>query len=65
MSMSRDFCESRARDAADAAATAQLDNVRERELRSEAAWRAMSDRIRETEIAREAREAVRLSAQPA
>lgn len=59
MSLNREFCDARAREAADAAADAKLVNVRERELRSEAAWRAMSDRILRTEMAREAKEAER------
>lgn len=59
MTMSRDFCDARAEEAATAAEGAKLDNVRDRELRSEAAWRAMSDRILRTEKAREQREAER------
>lgn len=59
MSLSREFCDARAREAANAAADATLVNVRDRELRSEAAWRAMSARIRHTELAREAKEAER------
>lgn len=65
MSLSREFCENRAQEAADAAADATLANVRDRELRSEAAWRAMSDRIRSTEIAREAKEAERAAGRAA
>lgn len=57
MSLSREFCDARALDAAVAAADATLVNVRNRELRSEAAWRAISDRIRRTQIARQARAA--------
>lgn len=56
MSFSPEFCDARAQDAAIAAAGATLANVRDRELRSETAWRAMSDRIRRTEAARAARE---------
>lgn len=56
MTLSRSFCDSRASEAATAAAGASLSNVRDRELRSEAAWRAMSDRILEMEKAREAKE---------
>jgi len=65
MSLSREFCDARAQDAADAAADATLSNVRDRELRSEAAWRAMSDRIRSTERAREAKEAERAATRAA
>lgn len=60
MAFTREYCDDRARDAAQAATLASLDNVRDRELRSEAAWRAMSERIRSTEEAREARDAQRL-----
>jgi hypothetical protein len=59
MTFSREFCDGRAVEAATAASNAQLDNVRDRELRSEAAWRAMSERIRQTEEARSVREAAR------
>lgn len=38
------------------AADAQLDNVRDRALRAEAAWSAMAARSRKTEAARDARE---------
>ena len=41
-----EFCEARAREAADEAGSTELGNVRERALRSEAAWRAMADRLR-------------------
>ena len=44
-----DFCESRAREAAEAASSAKLGNVRERELRSEAAWRAVANQIVQVE----------------
>lgn len=60
MSFSREFCDGRAVEAATAASSAMLDNVRQRELRSEAAWRAMSERIRQTEEARTVREAARV-----
>ena len=59
MAFTREYCDDRARDAAKAASLATLDNVRRRELRSEAAWREMSNRIRQTENARSAREAQR------
>ncbi|MBO9722810.1 MAG: hypothetical protein J7530_00390 [Novosphingobium sp.] len=52
MAFTRDFCEARAQEAADAASLAKLANVRDRELRSEAAWRAMSDQIRRIEEGR-------------
>lgn len=59
MAFTREYCDDRAREAALAASSAPLSNVRERELRSEAAWRAMSERIRQTEVARHAREVAR------
>ncbi len=45
----------RATDCRDQAATTDLANVRERCLRSEAAWAAMAQRSRRTEAARDAR----------
>lgn len=50
--------EALARSARDQAAAATLANVRERCLRSEAAWTAMAERSRRTEKARAARAAV-------
>lgn len=55
MAFTLDFCEARASEAAEAASKAYLDNVRDRELRSEAAWRAMANQILQTEKKREAR----------
>lgn len=57
MSISFEFATERADEAAQAAVSAQLDNVRERALRSEAAWRDMADRARKTEESRSKREA--------
>jgi len=57
MSISFEFATERAAEAAQAAETAELDNVRERALRSEAAWRDMADRARKTEESRAKREA--------
>ncbi|RYE46746.1 MAG: hypothetical protein EOP21_06125 [Hyphomicrobiales bacterium] len=68
MSISIEFCETRAEQAGDEARSASLENVRERALRSQAAWRAMADRaigiakakahkILETEQAQEREEA--------
>jgi hypothetical protein len=45
MTVTRDFYLNRADEAAAAAAASPLQNVRDRELRSEAAWRAMADRV--------------------
>ena len=50
MSLTIEFCEARAREAGDEADRASLANVRERALRSQAAWRAMADRA--TDIAK-------------
>ncbi|MET1755219.1 hypothetical protein ABVV53_07090 [Novosphingobium sp. RD2P27] len=57
MSISYEFATERAEEAALAAETAELDNVRDRALRSEAAWRDMAVRARKTEESRAKREA--------
>jgi pyrimidine deaminase RibD-like protein len=49
MSATVDFYLSRAAESAKAAAETTLDNVRQRCLRSEAAWRVMADRLTRTE----------------
>lgn len=60
-----EFCEARAREAASEAHDTILENVRNRALRSEAAWRAIGDRLARVRRKREAidaeRELVRLS----
>ncbi|MGN6357754.1 MAG: hypothetical protein ACTHLU_09780 [Novosphingobium sp.] len=56
MSQQRDFYLSRAEEARTGAEAAQLDNVRERWLRAEAAWTEMADRAERTEAARSERE---------
>ncbi|MCJ2179529.1 hypothetical protein [Novosphingobium album (ex Hu et al. 2023)] len=56
MAFSLDFCEARAREAAEAGSNAVLDNVRDRELRSEAAWRSMADQLEQVEKNRRQRE---------
>lgn len=43
---SYEFCTARADEAADAAAEALLDNVRERALRSEKTWRGLAEHAR-------------------
>ena len=53
MAFTYDFCRARARDEAEAAEAATLDNVRERALRSEAAWLAMAKREQMLTAARE------------
>jgi hypothetical protein len=47
MALSYEFLISRAEQAAQEAASAELENVRERELRSEAAWRTMANQVLE------------------
>lgn len=59
MSLSLEFCEQRAGEAASAAAGAALDNVRNRELRSEAAWRTLATQIRAVRDGRKAIETAR------
>lgn len=54
MSQDSDFFDQRAKDASELAGNAILDNVRDRELRSAAAWRAMADRARRVEKSRQA-----------
>jgi len=54
MSQGFDFYDERAKAAAAEAEAATLDNVRDRALRSEAAWRQMADRALTTEKDRKA-----------
>ena len=44
MTLTIEFCEARAKEAGNEAESASLENVRERALRSQAAWQAMADR---------------------
>ena len=53
MSQNFEFYNTRAKEAAAEAKAATLDNVRERALRSETAWREMADRARQMERDRE------------
>lgn len=53
MSAQHDFYLARAAEAKAAADTATLDNVRDRSLRSEAAWTAMAARAERSDKARE------------
>lgn len=53
MAQSYEFLIARADEAAQEAEDAKLDNVRQRALRSEAAWREMADRARKIEHDRE------------
>ncbi len=54
MALPYEFLVARADQAAQEAAVALLDNVRERALRSEKAWRAMADQVLEVARNREA-----------
>jgi hypothetical protein len=58
LSLSLEFCEQQALKAASAAAAAVLDNVRERELRSVAAWEALAAQVR---AVKEGRNAIQLA----
>ena len=53
MSVTSDFYLARADECARDAANSQLVNVRERALRSEAAWRSMADRLLRGEVMRD------------
>ena len=53
MAFTYDFCRARAQEEAVAAEAATLDNVRERALRSEAAWLAMAKREQQLTSARD------------
>jgi hypothetical protein len=57
MSQSYEFYAEQARKAGEDAAAATLDNVRDRALRSESAWRDLANRARKTESDRAKREA--------
>lgn len=59
MSLSYAFLVERAEQAAVEAAAAQLDNVRERSLRSEKAWRTMANQVLETSAKRERAQAAK------
>lgn len=56
-----EFCEARAREAASEARNTALENVRQRALRSEAAWRAIGNRLALVRRKREAIDAERAS----
>lgn len=59
MILSQEFCERRANEAASAAAGAMLGNVRERELRNEAAWLALANQVKAVKDGRKAIEQAR------
>ncbi len=62
MALSYEFLIERAEQAAGEAAASRLDNVRDRALRSEAAWRAMAQQVREVADNRELAKQERLAA---
>ena len=55
MRQSFEFYDARAREAAQEAESATLDNVRERNLRAEKTWRGLADQVRKVEAHRDAR----------
>ena len=59
MTPSFSVCDARAREAADEAVRATLDQVRDRALRSEKTWRALADRARRLDIDRVEAERIR------
>lgn len=61
MSATSDFYLARANECANDAAKTPLDNVRDRFLRAEAAWRVMADRLTQAEDHRAARAAATLA----
>lgn len=62
MALSYEFLIARAEQAAHEAASALLENVRERSLRSEATWRTMADRVLGVALNRELAQQERLAA---
>lgn len=59
MAQTYEFCSERADEAAVLAERATLENVRERELRSEKSWRGLAEQARKTIAEREKAERVR------
>jgi hypothetical protein len=59
MSQSYEFYAERAREAADEAAAATLDNVRDRNLRAEKTWSMLADQARKVRVDREKAEAIK------
>jgi hypothetical protein len=59
MSQTFEFYSARANEAAAEAATAALENVRERALRSEKTWRALAEQAQKVVVDREKAEAAR------
>ncbi|WP_338466209.1 hypothetical protein RXV95_11595 [Novosphingobium sp. ZN18A2] len=63
MALSYEFLQARAEESAREAETAQLGNIKERALRSEAAWREMANRALQIAREREKAQAGRLICQ--
>jgi len=63
LSLTFEFCDARAQEAARAANSATLDNVREQARRSEAVWREMADRLQQRDEGRKLSNAVRAETQ--
>ena len=61
MSVTSDFYLTRAADCAREAEQTRLDNVRDRCLRSEAAWRTMAERVLRSETSKSKQEAEKAS----
>ena len=61
MAQTYEFYQARAEEAAERAAEAKLDNVRDRELRAEKSWRGLADQARAGVIAREKADAERIA----
>jgi hypothetical protein len=59
MSQASDFYDARAHDAEAAAGRAELENVRNREMRSAAVFRMLADNARKVDIGREKAESMR------
>ena len=61
MSQTYEFYAERAKEAADEAAAATLDNVRERNLRAEKTWSTLAEQARKVKSDREKAEATKLA----
>lgn len=61
MSQTYEFYAERAKEAADEAAAATLDNVRERNLRAEKTWSMLAEQARKVKSDREKAEATKLA----
>ena len=64
MSVTSDFYLARAAECAREAGETKLDNVRDRCLRSEAAWRTMAERLLRSEASRSRQEAEKTGSAP-